>query len=192
MGYSTDFYGTLTFNKEVTEELKNYINAFSKIRHMNRNIHKIKELYPDWETKCYKGNLGLNGQYFIGGEGFKGQSKDDSVLDYNYPPYGQPGLWCDWIINDDNELEWDGVEKFYYYEEWLEYLINHFFEPEGYILNGEIDFYGEDPSDFGKIIVTDNVVEIKHGIHAMDLSEIDVSDLLEEIKHRGFTCVYNC
>lgn len=30
-----------------------------------------------------------------------------------------PGIWCQWIINSNNKLEWNGAEKFYYYVEWL-------------------------------------------------------------------------
>ena len=62
----------------------------------------------------------------------------------------------------------DGNEKFYEYEEWLRYLIKHFFEPSGYILNGEIEFQGEDYDDFGIIYVKDNVVTIKYGQHIMN------------------------
>ena len=125
MGYTTWFTGSLEFNKEVTEELKNFINTFSSIRHMKRDNNKIKEIYPDWEKNCYKGNLGDEGQYFIGGDVYRGQNRDDSILELNCPPKGVPGLWCQWIINDKGELEWDGNEKFYNYEEWLIYLIKH-------------------------------------------------------------------
>lgn len=33
-----------------------------------------------------------------------------------------PGIWCQWIINDDGCLCWNSGEKFYNYVEWLEYL----------------------------------------------------------------------
>ena len=186
MGYSTDFYGSVSFNKPVTDELKDFINKFSKVRHMRRDVNKIKELFPDWINKCWKGDLGINGEYFIGGNGFMGQDRDTSVIAYNCPSQNQPGLWCQWIINDNGELEWDGGEKFYNYVEWLEYLIGHFFEPEGYILNGTIEFHGEDEDDFGNIVVVNNRVDIEYGIHVMDLSDIDDSTLIEELHSRGY------
>ena len=34
-----------------------------------------------------------------------------------------------------------------------------FFEPEGYVLNGRIQYWGMDPSDWGKIEVHNNIVE---------------------------------
>jgi hypothetical protein len=65
------------------------------------------------------------------------------------------------VLNEDGtELSWDGNEKFYHYTEWLQYLIAHFFEPWGIKLNGEIEWVGEDSNDRGKIVVSDNHVEI--------------------------------
>lgn len=193
MGYSTYFTGELTFNKEVTEELKNYINQFARVRHMRRNNEKIKEIFPDWKDKCFNGNLGNDGEYFVGGTGFAGQDKDDSILNYNYPARGVPGLWCDWEImeysNGEQVLCWNEKEKFYDYTEWLEYLIKNFFMPHGYILNGTIEYQGENSDDFGKIVVTDNYVEVLEGIHAMDLSELDDRELIDELKSRGYTIV---
>ena len=158
MGYTTEFNGAISFNKPISSELKEYINKFSYIRHMKRDNEKIKEVFPNWKDLCYNGNLGKNGEYFIGGLGFFGQESDDSVIDYNYPPYTQAGLWCKWIINDKNELVWNEAEKFYNYVDWLKYLIDNFFAPNGYVANGIIDYQGEEPWDFGYIEVIDNEV----------------------------------
>ena len=196
MGYTTDFEGTLQFNKEVTEELKNFINGFSDVRHMKRDVEKIKEVFPNWKKKCYNGNLGVDGEYFIGGKGYCGQDEDCSIIDYNFPPKSQPGLWCQWMINDDGELEWDGGEKFYNYEEWLIYLIENFFKPEGYVLNGIISFQGEDPDDFGDIVVIDNTVRVGNGYYTEEndieeeeeicLDDFSDDDLISELKSRGY------
>ena len=162
MGYTTYFSGEFKFNKPVTEELKTYINKFSDTRRMVRDNSRIKEIFPNWRELCFNGNLGLDGAYFVGGDGFAGQREDDSIINYNSAG-NQPGLWCQWIINDNNELVWDGGEKFYNYVEWLEYLIEHFFAPLGYELNGTVAYDGEDPDDFGRIIVSDNFVKIAYG-----------------------------
>lgn len=79
----------------------------------------------------------------------------------------QPGLWLRWeVVNDEEDenkmyLQWDGGEKFYSYIEWLKYLINKFFQPWGIMLNGEIEWFGEENTDMGKIIVKDNVVKVR-------------------------------
>lgn len=181
MGYTTEFDGAIHFNKPVTEELKNYINKFSSTRRMKRDNDKIKQLYPNWMELCFNGELGLYGEYFVAEDKFN----DESIIDYNVP-CPQPGLWCQWIINDKDELVWDEGEKFYHYVDWLDYLISHFFRPSGYILNGVIEYQGEDPSDFGRIVVTDNNVELKSGevIYGMDAFEDD--ELIEELEKRGY------
>lgn len=185
MGYTTEFEGTLQFNKEITEELKNFINKFSASRRMKRDVDKIKESFPDWKKHCYNGNLGTEGEYFVDIECFVRQ--DESILDFNRPPKTQPGLWCQWIINDNGDLEWDGGEKFYHYEEWLNYLIDNFFEPEGYVLNGIISFQGEDSSDYGDIVVHNNNVMIMYSDEEENgLDDFSDDDLITELKSRGY------
>lgn len=189
MGYTTDFYGSVTFNKPITEELKNYINKFGETRRMKRDVEKIKKTFPDWEKNCFNGNLGVDGEYFVGGNGFMGQDRDDSIVNYNYPPETQPGLWCQWMIDDDGNLVWDGGEKFYEYGEWLTYLIDNFLAPSGYVCNGEIEFQGEDMNDFGTIHVKDNVVTVEYGMRIQSLEDISDDDLIAEAKRRGFKIV---
>lgn len=189
MGYTTDFYGSVTFNKPITEELKNYINKFGETRRMKRDVEKIKKTFPDWEKNCFNGNLGVNGEYFVGGNGFMGQDRDDSIVNYNDPPETQPGLWCQWMIDDDGNLVWDGGEKFYEYGEWLTYLIDNFLAPSGYVCNGEIEFQGEDMNDFGTIHVKDNVVTVEYGMSIQSLEDISDDDLIAEAKRRGFKIV---
>lgn len=76
----------------------------------------------------------------------------------------KPGFWCQWVPNEDGTaIQWDYNEKFYNYIEWIQYLVKHFFEPWGVKLNGEVEWEGEESGDLGKIIVTDNVVEVKEG-----------------------------
>lgn len=77
---------------------------------------------------------------------------------------GFPGFWCQWVPNSEGTaIEWDGGEKFYNYVEWIEYLIQHFFEPWGVKLNGEVEWSGEESDDLGLISVKDNVVTVKQG-----------------------------
>lgn len=76
----------------------------------------------------------------------------------------KPGYYCQWVVTEDGKyLEWDGNEKFYDYVEWLEWLIKNFFEPKGIILNGSLEWDGEEKGDVGKITVKDNVVTVKEG-----------------------------
>ena len=187
MGYDTYFNGSLKFNKPVENWLVEYINKFNKTRRMKRDNAKIKELYPDWKKLCFAGNLGEDGEYFVGGVGYYGQDSDGSVLDKNDPARTQPGLWCSWIIGGNNEeLEWDGNERFYDYVEWLEYMIDNFFAPLGYALDGTISWEGEECDDFGNIHVNNNIVRVEYGIRVDSLSDIDTDDMIKELELRGY------
>lgn len=181
MGYYTYFTGSLEFDRELEDELRNYLEDFLCRRHMKRDKEKIKELYPDWKERCYKGELGEDGEFFI-------CNNDETldILEYNYPPSDVPGLWCDWDISSDS-LFWNGNETFYNYVDWLEYLIEKFFRPEGYLLNGTINFCVEDKEDFGRIIVENNKVTVEHGICVMSFDEIDTKDLIKELENRGYS-----
>lgn len=173
MGYSTDFTGSLDLSRPATEQEVQYINKLSETRRMKRDVKKLFELFngehgnPHAETR--EEIYGNEGEYFVGGKGDFGQNSDPSVINSNTPPgqsngwnlngNGQPGLWCQWTLTPDGtELQWDGGEKFYNYTEWLEYLIKHFFQPWGIVLNGEIEWQGEDRNDMGKIVVDNNNV----------------------------------
>lgn len=158
MGYTTYFEGGFEFDKPVSTCLSQYINNFADVRHMKRDVEKLKEVHKNWRDECFFGDLGKNGEYFVGDVACIGAD----ILDINCPDSTQPGLWCQWVVNG-NRLEWDGGEKFYNYIDWLEYLIKHFIEPTGYTLNGEVEWDGEDYDDNGCIVVENNKVHIKYG-----------------------------
>jgi hypothetical protein len=175
MGYTTDFDGHLKLSRPTTEKEKTYLDKFSDTRRMGRDVEKLFELFNGKHgkpnTKTREEIYGNNGEYFVGGGGSMGQTNDASVIDYNFPPgqtdwsysngEGQPGLWCQWVLNGDGtQLEWDGSEKFYNYVEWLNYMIKHFFKPWGITLDGQIYWVGEDSSDQGVIKVTKNKVKV--------------------------------
>ena len=76
-----------------------------------------------------------------------------------------PGIWCGWTYDiDTNCIEWDYVEKFYSYVDWMVFLIDKYFKHWGIKLSGDITWIGEDTSDMGKIEVRDNVVYTYEGV----------------------------
>jgi hypothetical protein len=69
----------------------------------------------------------------------------------NMDPFpGFPGFWCNWET-DGEALFWNGNEKSYDMFEWLVYLTEHFFEPWGVKLKGEVNAVGESSGDIWKI-----------------------------------------
>jgi hypothetical protein len=139
------------------------------------------------ETRTAEEIYGKEGEFYVGDNEF-------AVIDSNTPPgqvpwsdknfdglaryeendrrinekLCQPSLWCQWILDYDGSLVWDGNEKFYHYIDWLEYMITNFFNPWGIMLNGEIQWEGESSDDIGKIVVKDNVVTVKKGTIVFD------------------------
>ena len=187
MGYSTDFNGSLSFNKPVEQNIIDYLDKFNKTRRMKRDPEKIKEIFPNWKELCLNGKLGVEGEFFVGGLGYYGQDGDESVLDHNCPASTQPGLWCQWEIDEHGNLAWDGGEKFYNYEEWLNYLIDNIFAPLGYVLNGEIEWQGEEYDDFGIISVVDNFVDMHYGVRITSMGCLPTESMIEELERRGDT-----
>jgi len=181
MGYHTDFDGCFQLNKPLTKAHKAYLTRFNKSRRMKRDAG-IAAKFTDPLRKAVKLSIGEQGQYYVGTvkgdketikpddprycdnipiqrQAHYGQRHDASVRDYNNPPDDQPGLWCQWTPTEDGSaIEWDGGEKFYYYVEWLQYLIDNFLQPWGYTLNGKVKWKGEEKGDRGTITVTNNKV----------------------------------
>ncbi|MCP4108392.1 MAG: hypothetical protein GY749_23080 [Desulfobacteraceae bacterium] len=139
---------------------------------MKRDIKLLNDIRDPYR-EASELPLGPEGAYFVGGEGEPNISngKNPSIISYNTPPNGQPGLYCLWKPSDDGTaIETDGSNDPYNYIEWLNYIIKHFLKPWGYVLNGEVSciynlqLYSEkldDDFDYrekGKIVVKNNEV----------------------------------
>ena len=161
MGYQTYFTGQFKLDKPLLPEHAQYLAAFSSTRRMKRDAGVAERLADPVRVQAGL-PIGPQAAYFVGGGGLFGQDRDASIIDYNEPPTGQPGLWCNWEpIKDGTAIEWSGTEKFYNYVEWMQYLIDNFLSRWGYTVNGEVEWEGEEQGDIGKIIVTNNEVTTK-------------------------------
>lgn len=164
MGYHTDFRGQIKSNKPFTPKMKAYLQRFNETRRMKREQDD---------------GFGIEGEFYVDGAGFMGQETTPDVIDHNRPPKTQPSLWCQWTPTENGDgLEWDGGEKFYDYVEWMVYLIRHILNPNGYVMNGEIHWRGEEFGDTGTITVKDNVVSAD-GYATEDCTELVAPLLLE-------------
>lgn len=166
MGYTTSFDGEFTITPPLNAAQVAYLKKFSETRRTKRDEAKTA-LRPDPIRDAVGLPVGPDGGYFVGANGFRGQEAGifgdppaDDVIDHNYSPKDQPGLWCQWTPSEDGtRLEWDGGEKFYGYVEWLEYLVQHFLDPWGRMLNGEVRWCGEESDDRGVIYAKDNLID---------------------------------
>lgn len=113
MGYTTDFSGQFSFDREVDAETIHFCNAMLQ--------------------KDYR--------------------------DADFPKDTAPAAYLQWQITEDRlHLQWDGNEKFYEYEEWLQWLIDRVFVPRGYMLSGKVVYQGEEVGDVGTLAIVDGRV----------------------------------
>ena len=160
MGYTTNFMGVFTLDRPLDEKYAAYLRKFKDTRRIKRN-EEVTAAREDEVREATGLPVGDEGGYYVGSESFMGQDKqsDAGVVDSNSPPKGQPGLWCQWTVGENNDtIEWDRGEKFYSYQEWLVYIVDHFLKPWGYILNGGVAWQGEEESDTGILVVDNNKV----------------------------------
>lgn len=159
MGYSTDFSGYFSVQPPLDEKQVAYLIKFSETRRMKRDP-SIAEDMRDPVRQAVGLPIGDEGGYFTGGLGMMGQDSDESVVNHICHPDDQPGLWCQWFPTEDgSEIIWDGNENFYDYTEWLKYIVEHFLEPWGRKINGEVHWQGKDSRDSGIIYAKDNMIE---------------------------------
>lgn len=73
---------------------------------------------------------------------------------------GNPGSYCQWKLSRDcQSIEWDGGEKFYNYTEWMQWLIDNVFTPDGVEVSGTITFAGEEVTDVGILTIEGSTVK---------------------------------
>lgn len=158
MGYTTDFSGQFNLNKELSPKMAQYLKKFNETRRMKRNTDDA---------------FGIEGEFFVFGGGSFGQDHEPNIIDFNKEPSTQPSLWCQWTPTQDGMgIEWDGGEKFYSYTEWLVYLIHKVLAPNGYVLNGVVEYSGEEMGDVGEIVVVDNRVFLREKYQDSDNGEM--------------------
>lgn len=107
------------------------------------------------------------------------ESTHPDVIDYNEPPEGQPGMWCDVRVSEDGtKLTVDESGEPGDITPWVEYLIDHLLKPDAvfssvpgevgqkdllrqftfnHVVSGEMKCVGED-GDVWAIRVRDNAV----------------------------------
>jgi len=150
MGYITDFSGQFNLDKPLDDETYTLLKGLNETRRMKRNVDP---------------KYGVEGEFYVESDAPSGQDFDNpNVIDGNTPPSTQPGLWCQWTPTEDRlHIEWDEGEKFYYYVEWIKYIVDKILKPRGYVLNGEVEWEGESTDDLGLLSIKDNVVTTKLG-----------------------------
>jgi hypothetical protein len=105
MGVKTDYLGHVEIVPNLNQAEYDYLRAFARSRRSFR---------PE-------------GPYAVHPEDPHTGSSEREVELYNKIAKGQPGYWCHWEPCPHGCcLGWNGMEKFYAGQAWLQYLIDHF------------------------------------------------------------------
>lgn len=176
------FKGKLCTDKPVNKELYEYINKFAKTTHVRRDPEILKQ-DPNWKECAFCGlgepTFGTKDAAFFAGY-------NDTSIQYYIACETAPSKHCNWYMTDLSSLEWNGASDNKNYFAWLDFLIQNFFKPCGYILNGSIHFSNnEDSADFGCIVCKDNVLQISSKMSSLPpLSLYSDIELEREIEIR--------
>lgn len=166
MRYNTTFQGEFLLDRPLTTAQKDYLQRFSQTRRMKRDC-QCEELRKKANSlrESVGLPLGIEGEYFVGSYTSYGMDEGnnwDSVIDMSKPPRTQPSLWCEWTVSHDGtKIIWSEEDYFYEYIQWLQYLLDNFLKPWGYIVNGQCEWQGQNSEDQGIIYIKDNTLEAR-------------------------------
>ena len=150
------------FYYHIHKKHRNYLRKFCASRRMAFNkIAILNRPDPFREAVCL--SMGREGGYYVNNpddeDGDIGAAHSLSVLDYNRPPLGQPSLHCGWTITK-SLLIWTWDKRSTKHFEWLEYLIDHFFKPWQYRVDGTVSWFNDVANNSGDIVVVNNEIKI--------------------------------
>ena len=164
MGYSTDFNGEIKISPKLKANDKEFLDKFFQIRHMKRDMSKLKGI-----SKNAIKQLGKHGCFYLMDyDNFNEMFDDKTIINVNNSG-DMPSTYCNLEIVEDNGesfVQWNGSEKTYGVNEengWFTWLIDNFFKPNGYVLNGEMTWQGEEDDDIGTIKIENNNVSLNFG-----------------------------
>lgn len=156
MGYTTYFVGQFNIDRPLDQETEALINGLENTRRMKRDLEVIAR-HENMFFKDALSKYGIDGEFYVK-DSINGEC-GIGIIDHNEPPSTQPSLWCQWMYDKGKQaIVWNEGEKFYFYIEWIEYLIERILKPRGYTLNGEMLWQGQSLYDTGKITISDNNV----------------------------------
>ena len=160
MGYSIDLDGKIKISPKLKDNDKEFLDKFFQIRHMKRDMTKLKDISENLIKEC-----GKDGCFYL--KDYDG-TDDKTIININ-DSGDMPSLWCGLEIVEENGetfIQWNGSEKTYgvnVENGWFTWLIDNFFKPCGYVLNGEMTWQGEEDDDTGTINIENNIVSLHFG-----------------------------
>jgi len=162
MPYTTTFDGSFGVETYLDTETINLILGLNKSRRVKRDPKVLAKKLDISVKECLDTYLD-EGQLYVPES--DDVTDDESVIDFNEPPADQPGLFCKWTVDvEDNSIVWDGSKDFPEFFEWLNYLMETILIPRGYTVNGKVRYVGKRLDDMGIIEIKKNCVLLRRFI----------------------------
>ncbi len=189
----------ILLDKPLTDFDRYYLFNFNGTPHFKRNEIKLNEVFNG--SCSYYGKYGKEGEFYVRkiydpyGK-YIGYSKDSIDLMYQEiksmgnefngtePCDCQPSLYCPWKPSEDGTMIISSNDYYLNHFAWLEWLIDNFFEPNDYKLNGYIKIVDNITDKIRKIYINDNILCKKfytRGIVDID----DITDYLIFFTEKG-------
>lgn len=185
MGYYTEYYGELHFNKPVSKPLSDYLSAFFSTDHNQRDVSLITEFLQKRNIPLSVilppslSEIGTDGKFFVDRNNSPIHNADNQfIIDSKTPADDCPSTWCNFSYYDEENclMPGDGYNTAATCAAWLKWLITYLFQPEDLILNGIISYEGENSDDKGFIHVSNNRVHLfsNNILNGINLPETDI------------------
>lgn len=106
----------------------------------------------------FKLNRGLTHQEWLDMRKLAEYNRAEYVI-YTDTPETIPDSYNQWEPNESGTaIVWNGGEKFYDYVHWLRWIVKHYLRPHGLVIDGEVEWSGEEFDDRGVIVAIDNKI----------------------------------
>ena len=163
MCFSITFFGEFTLNKPLTPAQTTYLRKFADTPRLARKVDIVSTI-KDPLREAVNLPLGEEGEYFTGENRYEPYENQKPTLlhspyEKSTQPKTQPSQYCCWGPNENGTaITWTMHDDSKTYDNWLEYIIQHFLTPWGYTLNGQIETNTGIVQ--GLITIKDNVVTV--------------------------------
>lgn len=152
--------GYFTFSGDISTKLVRFINGISSCKQHALSkafLHKHRETlrHIAWKEKVEDGYVLLHELFNMK---LSIEDRLQMLSEKDCLPAEMPNPYCHWIIDSNDRLVWDGHEEFSDCMEWLQYLIDHFFQPDGLSINGEVICYDNENMNGSFIIADHNIL----------------------------------
>lgn len=150
-------FAYINFDEPLELDFFAYLAKWFRTTRYKFDIKRLEEIYGKIDqSSCYFGEYGMDGEYIAIDSfvpiGFC-QNNDSKSL-----PGDVPIKRSAFVFRKKYGLIYNPYSNDYHCFEWLNYLIKHFFEPNGYFLNGVVQYTDPKGHVFCVINVCNNIV----------------------------------